>query len=408
MEDGGVRVGLIARFHLQHTFANAGARPLRSDRETLWAEYESHLVPMSMIETPPEEQEAPPTPSPSREARGRSGRYRYFETHELITLIDEIDDERSRARFREAVYLAVILWLSLFLLYVFLPRYLPHAPVLMVQQRNPKELTYLDTPPDLKQRFKNHPSPRVSERSTEAQAPKPTKEPRPPEPKAGAPRPPAPKPQPQQQASRQPLPQAPQPQPQTQPQAQPPQQAKVKPTPRPANPPPLADAPAPSPQKQPNFGGPKSAATAIADAAKGARGGGSEAGDYGSTGRGNTGAGKAGVQVLSDMQGVDFDRYLARLLADVRRAWLPLIPEECNSPLFKQGITGVRFTIQPDGTIRAQEMRLDYSTHDVAIDRAAWGSIRSLGQTAPLPKEFHGPNLELRIEFRVNKDKEVQ
>jgi len=361
---------------------------------------------MAMTETPPEEQAAP-APPPERNGKARRRRYRELETHELLTLIDEIDDDRSRAQFRESVYLATIVWLVLLLIFIFLPRYLPHAPVLVVPERNPNQLTYLDTPPDLKQRFKNHPSPRTSERATEAQTPKPTKEPRPPEPKAGTPRQPAARPQPQpRQQPQQSLPQAPQPQPQ-QPQ-QPPQQARTTPTPRPANTPPLADAPAPSAQKTPNFGAQKDAGSAIADAARGARSGTSDPGDYGSVGRGNTGAGKAGVQVLSDMQGVDFNRYLARLLADVRRAWLPLIPEECNSPLFKQGITGVRFTIQPDGTIRAQEMHLDYSTHDVAIDRAAWGSIRSLGQTAPLPKEFHGPNLELRIEFRVNKDNQVQ
>ena len=367
---------------------------------------------MPALETPPEEQspESPPQLVTRRRGGDRGGRYRYFETHELITLLDEVDDERARARFREAVYLALILWMSLFLLYIFLPRWLPRRPVLIVQQRNPNALTYLDTPPDLQKLLKNHPSAAISTHSTEAQTPHPVREPRAPEPRAGSPKPPAPRPQPQrsqpeQSQPRQQLPQAPQPQ---QPQANTPQQqapqqqARNTPIPRPT--PPLADTP--SPQRQPTFNTGGSAGSQIANAARNSRGGAQEEGDYGSTGRGNPGQGKAGVQVLSDTQGVDFSRYLQRLLSDVRRNWLPLIPEECNSPLFKQGITGVRFTIQPDGTISA--MHLDYSTHDVAIDRAAWGSIRSLGQTAPLPKEFHGPNLELRIEFRVNKDRDVQ
>ena len=168
------------------------------------------------------------------------------------------------------------------------------------------------------------------------------------------------------------------------------------------------DSPAPSQQKTPTFKTGGSAASQIADAARGARTGTQDAGDYGSTGRGNAGQGKAGVEVLSDTQGVDFNRYLARLLAEVRRNWLPLIPEECNSPLFKQGVTGVRFTILPDGTIQPP-MHLDYSTHDSAIDRARRGvQSGAWARHTPLPKEFHGPNLELRIEFRVNKDRDLQ
>ena len=364
---------------------------------------------MPSLETPPEQQ-TPRTPPESGGARGdnrgnlRSDRYHYLDTHELIMLIEDVDDERARARFREAMYLAVILWLSLVLLYIFIPRWLPKRPVLIVQNRNPKELTYLDTPPDLKNLLKNRPSPNISTHSTEAKTPKPIDVPHPPEPKAGNPQPPTPKPAPQQahpaQPTQQPAPQQPQ---QTAQQAPPQQTAKLNPTPTPRPTAPLVDSPSPSAQKTPSFKTGGSAASQIADAAKNSRNTAQDPGDYGTTGRGLAGKGAAGVQVISDTQGVDFSRYLQRLLADVRRNWLPLIPEEANSPLYKQGITGVRFTILPNGTISA--MNLDYSTHDDAINRAAWGSIKSLGQAPPLPKEFHGPNLELRIEFRVNEDR---
>ncbi len=324
---------------------------------------------------------------------GMRARYQYLDTHELITLIDEIDDERARARFREAVYIAVIVWLVLGWVMVYGPRYLWHAPVLISavpDNKRPNEMTYLDVPPNLqKQLQRTKPTPNISTHSTEAQSPKPS--PRAPEPRAGTPTPPAPTPQ---QQSR-PAPQQQQPAPQQQ---QPQQQARnTPPTPTPRQP--LADAPAPSPNRN-IFGTPGSARDQIQQATRGARGG--ESGDYGSVGRGQQGGSKIGTEILSDTQGVDFAKYLQRLLSDVRRNWLPLIPEECRPPLNKQGITGVRFTIQPNGMISA--MHLDYSTHDVAIDRAAWGSITGLGAAQPLPKEFHGPNLELRIEFRVNKD----
>ncbi len=108
-----------------------------------------------------------------------------------------------------------------------------------------------------------------------------------------------------------------------------------------------------------------------------------------------------GVDILSDTMGVDFEPYLKKILRDIYHTWLPLIPEEARPPLNKQGETLIRFTILPDGRIGA--MQLDGSTQDQAIDRAAWGSITGVGQFPPLPSQFHGPNLELRIHYLVNK-----
>ena len=350
----------------------------------------------------PGEPDSAAVPAAGRRPRRAAFRARYYdlEQHELITLLDEVDDERSRARFRESIYISVIVWLMLGWVLVYGPRYLWHAPVLIsaVPDKN-KEMTYLDVPPDLqKQLQRTKPTPNISTHSTESQSPKPS--PQAPEPRAGTPTPPAPKPQPQSRPQQQ-LPSAPQPQQQQPP---PPQQqarnAPATPTPPVARNQPLADAPAPNKNI---FGTPQSARDQIQQATRNAHPGG-DGGDYGSTGRGQQGGTKAGMEILSDTQGVDFAKYLQRLLSDIRRGWLPLIPEECRPPLNKQGITGVRFAILPDGRIAPGSMHLDYSTHDVAIDRAAWGSITGLGQAQPLPKEFHGPNLELRIEFRVNKD----
>ena len=337
------------------------------------------------------------SPAVRRPRRGLRARYRDLEQHELITLLDEVDDERSKARFRESIYISVIVWLVLGWVLIYGPRYLWHAPVLVSAVPDKKTMTYLDVPPDLKKLLQTRPTPNISTHPTEAQSPKPG--PQAPQPRAGTPAPPAPKPQRQSRPQQQPPP-TPQPQQPT----PPPQQARnTPPTPTPPTPrnQPLADAPAPSPNRS-IFNTPQSARDQIQQAARSAHSG--EGGDYGSTGRGQQGGTKAGMEILSDTQGVDFAKYLARLLADIRRGWLPLIPEECRPPLNKQGITGVRFSILPDGRIAPGSMHLDYSTHDVAIDRAAWGSITGLGQAQPLPKEFHGPDLELRIEFRVNKD----
>jgi hypothetical protein len=46
-------------------------------------------------------------------------------------------------------------------------------------------------------------------------------------------------------------------------------------------------------------------------------------------------------------------------------------------------------------------MKLEGSSGDVALDRAAWGALTG-SNYAPLPREFHGPFLELRALFMYN------
>ena len=108
----------------------------------------------------------------------------------------------------------------------------------------------------------------------------------------------------------------------------------------------------------------------------------------------------AAIEILSDTMGVDFNPYARSILSDIYRASIPLLPKEMLPPTSKQGKTQIRFTILPDGHIG--KMTLEDSTHDMAIDRAAWGSITSVGKFPPLPSQFKGPFLELRIRFRVN------
>lgn len=109
-----------------------------------------------------------------------------------------------------------------------------------------------------------------------------------------------------------------------------------------------------------------------------------------------------GVDILSDTQGVDFNPYLQKIMREIYNTWLPLIPEEARPPLNKQGETQIRFIINPDGRIGG--MVLEGSTHDDAINRSCWGSITGVGQFPPLPTQFHGPNLELRVHYLVNKE----
>jgi outer membrane biosynthesis protein TonB len=343
---------------------------------------------MPILETPPNS--APPSPP----FKVRTSRYGDLEEHEIIHLLDALDDERARARFREAVYISFIIWLGIAWFVFYGPQVIFHQPRLVnpadVLKQREKELTYLDLPKDVSKAVPKKPTNVISDKDRVQQTVKPTLDKKTLEQlqamrRAGEPSPapaaPAPAPAPQQQAQQQ------QPAPQPLPQHPPQQQAMI-------------DAPKPAPTR-PNFGNQtQSAGDAIRQAAQQAAQSRGLGGDLGANAPVAHQGLNTGVEVLSDTMGVDFAPYLRRILSDIRRTWIPLIPEEARPPLNKQGETLIRFTILPDGSIGA--MHLDASTHDDAMNRAAWGGIVGVGQFPPLPSNFKGPNLELRIAFLVN------
>ena len=117
------------------------------------------------------------------------------------------------------------------------------------------------------------------------------------------------------------------------------------------------------------------------------------------------GAGSGGVQILSDTQGVDFNSWLQRWHWETMRTWDPLIPDEVNPPILKTGQLQIRFKVLPNGRLMDGSMVLEGSSGDVALDRAAWGALVG-SNYPPLPREFHGPYLELRALFMYNMEPE--
>ena len=307
-----------------------------------------------------------------RPVKIRTGRFGELEEHELVRLLDTIEDERARSRFRESVYISVFIWMVVIWLMLYGPRYLWHAPAL----RNPidvlkeRELTQLANP-HLHIPHLPAPKPLNMDKKTLENVRKMT----PP-----APPPPAPTPTP---APTPPMPAL----------APPP-----APTPSPSHAPaPVVDAPKPQPNV--NFGNAPSPSDALKNAMHGPT---NPGGTYGPGMHAPGGADVGGgMEVLSDLHGFDISAWLRRMHDDVLHNWEPLLPEETEAPILKQGETYLRVKIMPDGSIG--DMHLDGSSHDVAIDKSCWGSITSEGQFPPLPKGFPGPFLELRLHYMVNK-----
>ncbi|MDR3763404.1 MAG: energy transducer TonB [Acidobacteriota bacterium] len=107
-----------------------------------------------------------------------------------------------------------------------------------------------------------------------------------------------------------------------------------------------------------------------------------------------------GIDILSDTQGVDFGPYLSRALQSIKMNWYNLIPEEARPPMLKHGKVSIRFLILPDG--RVSGLFVETPSGDVPLDRAAYGGISASNPFSPLPHEFHGQYLALRIRFFYN------
>jgi hypothetical protein len=321
-------------------------------------------------ENPDSEERSRPGASPTV----RGSRWVDYETHELLQIITDLEDERRWARLREGIWLAILIHAALFAAIMLLPKYVFKAPIVVDKSSSidkNRDFTYMDTP-----RFQPKITPKPVpikppqiDKQTLAELNKPT--------------PPAPAP-------------APTPAPQT-----------AAPTPPPPTPSQQSQLDVPRPPAvpaKPNFAlGSQNPADQLRDAMRGAsrnHGMGSSLPSSGGLAM-HPGAGSGAPDILSDTQGVDFNNWLIHWHRETERNWDPLIPDEVNPPISKSGIVAIRFKVLPNGRLMDGSLMLDGRSGDVALDRAAWGALTG-SNYPPLPREFHGAYLELRAYFYYN------
>jgi TonB family protein len=117
-------------------------------------------------------------------------------------------------------------------------------------------------------------------------------------------------------------------------------------------------------------------------------------------GGGGGGEAYGGVELLTPTQGVDFNDYLARVVARVKLNWYSLMPESVY--LGEKGRVILQFKIASNGAVPDAEPQLMSSSGKEPLDRAASNSIRSSSPFEPLPSAFSGPFIELRFIFLYN------
>ena len=145
----------------------------------------------------------------------------------------------------------------------------------------------------------------------------------------------------------------------------------------------------------------------LQDAIKRAPGGGTYTSEgtvsAGGRGRGSGGGGAQygnGVSILTPTEGVDFNSYINRLLAKLKQNWIAVMPESFY--LGDKGIVAISFRINKDGSFSAESLSIDRTSGKEPLDTAAASAIRATSPFEPLPPQFKGPNLDLRIGFYYN------
>lgn len=367
---------------------------------------------MSVTQIPPRDPQVPPPPVEQRdlfEAQHWESAYRTFNPDHVPHLLIQLQDDLSRTRKREAIWLSIVLHLLIVVLLIntekimgFLPRRTLVLPAAIDLEKQ-KEATYLELPPD-EQKLTRKPDSKIisdKDRIATSKAPQINREDlqkllqsqRPGRPEPAGPQQGTPPPQAAQQSEQPPQQNEPE---QNSGFSKPDENSQIAQLRAPA---------AAQPRPRPSFSTPTSAGSAIEQAARAAaanRGnyGGGESGDYGlSQGRG---AAKAldQAEILTDTMGVDFGPYLARITQVVRSNWYSVMPPSVYPPILKQGKLSVEFVILKDGKVSG--MVLHTSSGDTALDRAAWASITASNPFPPLPKEFPGQVLGLRFNYFYN------
>jgi outer membrane biosynthesis protein TonB len=123
-------------------------------------------------------------------------------------------------------------------------------------------------------------------------------------------------------------------------------------------------------------------------------------GGGGGGGRGGKQGMQPGVSILTPTEGVDFNSYINRLLATVKKNWYAVMPT--SAMMGDQGIVVITFHINRDGSVPMPDPNLERTSGKEPLDVAAISSIRASNPFEPLPPQFKGPFIELRFIFFYN------
>jgi TonB family protein len=104
------------------------------------------------------------------------------------------------------------------------------------------------------------------------------------------------------------------------------------------------------------------------------------------------------MELRSDPLGVDFRPYMRQILLAIKRNWLAVYPEAAR--LGQRGETVLEFAIAKQGVVTKVIFASESGAK--ALDQSAVAAISASNPLPPLPKEFKGDRIVLRMTFKYN------
>jgi len=107
---------------------------------------------------------------------------------------------------------------------------------------------------------------------------------------------------------------------------------------------------------------------------------------------------RSNLELRSDPMGVDFRPYMVQVLAAVRRNWFAVYPEAAR--LGQRGEVVLEFAIAKQGLVTKVIFASESGAK--ALDQSAVAAISASNPLPPLPSDFKGDRIVLRMTFQYN------
>jgi TonB family protein len=129
--------------------------------------------------------------------------------------------------------------------------------------------------------------------------------------------------------------------------------------------------------------------------------------DFGEVGTGNglglnlppsAGRPQSSMELASDPMGADFRPYMRQIIQTIKRNWLAVYPEAARTGM--RGEVVLLFRIVKEGTVAKVSFSAESGAK--ALDQAAVAAISASNPLPPLPREFKGNQIVLRMTFKYN------
>jgi TonB family protein len=109
------------------------------------------------------------------------------------------------------------------------------------------------------------------------------------------------------------------------------------------------------------------------------------------------GNGQFGPAIQFDTKGVEFGPWVRRFLTQLKRNWLPLIP---NAAMSLRGHTAISFNVHRDGAIT--EITIVAPSEVDGFNNAAFNALAVTSPTLPLPEEYPSEKAFITVTFFYN------